>query len=68
MDYSWFIEMPDCFKTKDLCEKVVGEEVDMFEYVPNEFKTKEMCERVVKLDVSRFLILYPEQFRNTSDV
>ena len=36
MDYLWLIEMPDPFKTKDLCKKIVGE------YVPNEFKTQEM--------------------------
>ena len=40
MDYSWFIEMPDRFKTKNFCEKVVKEKDDMFEYVPNEFKTE----------------------------
>ena len=46
--WDWFIEIPDCFKTKDLCEKVVQEVIDMFEYVPNELKMQEMCERAVE--------------------
>ena len=29
--------MPDLFKTKELCKKVVKEEVEMFLDTPNEF-------------------------------
>ena len=61
--WDWFIEMPDRFKTKDLCEKVVQEVIDMFEYVPNELKTQEMCERAVEIGHNWFFDFVPEQFR-----
>ena len=62
MNYSWFIEMPERFKTKDLCEKVAQEEIDMFEYVSDELKMQEMCETVVEIE-PRFFDFVPRQFR-----
>ena len=63
VDYIWFIEMPYQILTRDLCEKVVEEEVDMSEYVSDQFKTKEMCERVVEIGLTWVFDFVPEQLR-----
>ena len=43
----WFRDMPDQFKTKELCEKVVREEVEMFLDTPNDLRSQEMCNCVI---------------------
>ena len=39
------INMPNHCKMKDLCDYVVRENLNLFEYVPDELKTKRMCEK-----------------------
>ena len=60
--WKWFIEIPDCFKTKNLCKKVVKEEIDMFKYVPNELKMQEICENAVREDLD-MLEYVPKQLK-----
>ena len=47
---TWFIEMPDCFKMKNLWEKIVKEILWMLEYVPKLFKTQEICKNAFEID------------------
>ena len=38
-----FKDVPDRFKTQEMCIDAVDRNVLMFEYVPNHLKTQEMC-------------------------
>jgi len=43
----WFVEMPDQFKTREICEYVVNKDAEMFQYVPDRLVTTPMCKDAV---------------------
>ena len=39
--------VPDEYKTKEMCEKAVSKDPHMLKYVPNRYKTQAMCSKAV---------------------
>ena len=61
----WFRDMPDRFKTRDLCEKVVRQEVEMFFYTPNDLRSQEMCDYVIMEGKGHWLFFdINDEFKN----
>ena len=47
----WYLEeVPDCFKTKKMCERIVEKYIWRLKFVPDHLKTQGMCERAVEKD------------------
>ena len=40
--------VPDQFKTKEMCEKAMGERCWVLRFVPDHFVTQEMCNRAMQ--------------------
>ena len=38
--------VPDQFKTQEICEKVIDRKMYFFQYVTDRYKTKKLCKRV----------------------
>ena len=55
-------DVPEEFKTKELCELAVKKDGDALAYVPEELKTKELCKVAVK-DNGLNLEFVPEELR-----
>ena len=45
--YTYFWDVPNQFKTQEMCERAVEKAPWCLVYVPDEFKTREMCSRAV---------------------
>ena len=43
-------DIPDRFKTQDMCDDVVSKHPYMIEFVPDYFITREMCDEALKED------------------
>ena len=43
-------QIPDHFKTQDMCNKAVKENPCSLEHVPDHFKTQEICNKAVEED------------------
>ena len=61
-DPSRLEDVPEQFKTQEICNRAVNKKPYSLKYVPERFKTQEMCNRAVKADPSR-LEDVPEQFK-----
>ena len=52
-DDLWVLEdVPDHFKTQEICERVVENKPETFQFIPNHFKTQEICDKAIKVDSS----------------
>ena len=55
MDYSWFKDMPEDFKTQKMCNRVV--EIGstwFFDFVPEQFRTRVLCVKVEERNIHHF--------------
>ena len=55
MDYSWFKDIPEHFKTQEMCDRVV--EIGLtwvFDFVPEQFRTRALCVKAVERNIRYF--------------
>ena len=63
MDYSWFKDMPDDFKTQEMCDRVVEIGATwVFDFVPEEFRTRAVCVKAVERNIWFFNTI-PDEFK-----
>ena len=63
MDYSWFKDMPDAFKTQEMCNRVVEIGATwVFDFVPEEFRTRAVCVKAVERNIWFFNTI-PDEFK-----
>ena len=59
---TWKREIPEHFKTQEMCNKAFDIEPFSLPYVPDHFKTQELCERAVEEGLY-MLMFVPDHFK-----
>ena len=52
--HTWFFNMPDAYKTIEMCELLVKDYPEFLEYVPDRLKSVNMCEEAVNKESATF--------------
>ena len=52
----WIREIPEHFKTQEMCNEIVGQFSYALRYVPNHLKTQEMCSQAVRNNRAVFFV------------
>ena len=45
--FSWFIYIPNRYKTQEMCDRVISEDPFMLVYCPDKYKIQKMCDEAV---------------------
>lgn len=55
-------EVPDEFKTEEMCAEAMAISAEQLPFVPSQFRTKEYCDKALGIDLVKFIKYVPTEF------